>query len=170
MHITRETELPADAQRLARLASHLGHNHLDRLISEFEAGINRFDRPGEALFVIRGGDRSLIGVGGLNIDPYYPQSPPGRVRRLFIHPSHRRKGVGSVLMRSIEAYASHYFTLLQLFTSSATADAFYTSLGYDRVHDRFKVSHAKRLGAQGCIAEGCIKMSTHRSKEGNKRG
>jgi GNAT superfamily N-acetyltransferase len=146
VNVFQAIELPSGIHDLACLARDSGHHHLDRLITEFETGANRFDKPGEALFAVHDDTQSLVGVGGINIDPYDALSV-GRVRRLYVHSHHQRSGIGSLLMRTIEAHASKHFSVLQLFTSSPAADAFYSSLGYDQVRDRTKVSHAKRLSA-----------------------
>src|SRR5215510_16264793 len=45
-----------------------GSRFVRRIVDEWAAGTNRFDRPGEALFTARLGDRR-IGVCGLNVDP-----------------------------------------------------------------------------------------------------
>src|SRR2546423_527345 len=49
-----------------------GLRFVRRLADEWTSGANRFDRPGEALFLARSGD-DVIGVCGLNIDPYAAQ-------------------------------------------------------------------------------------------------
>jgi hypothetical protein len=44
---------------------------IDRLVTEYATGINCFDRPGEVLFGMFE-DQRLVGIGGLNCDPYHP--------------------------------------------------------------------------------------------------
>src|SRR5262249_51280807 len=54
-----------------------------RLTEEWASGVNRFDRPGEILF---GAfiDGRLVGVCGLNVDPYAGNERVGRVRHLSL--------------------------------------------------------------------------------------
>src|SRR6266536_5947889 len=58
--------------RLAPLAAEAdaaGFRALARLVDDWDAGRNRFDRPGEALFIATDGG-AVVGVCGLNIEPY----------------------------------------------------------------------------------------------------
>ena len=74
-----------------------------RLVDEWRDGSNRFDRPGEAVFGAWVEGR-LVGVCGLNIDPYVRDERMGRVRHLYVLTACRRHGVGRLLMaRVIEA-------------------------------------------------------------------
>ena len=79
-------DLLADSERLeSRIVR--------RLVDEWGSGANRFDRPGEALFGARGAGR-LLGVCGLNVDPYAGDDRVGRVRHLYVQSTSRRQGVG----------------------------------------------------------------------------
>ena len=71
-----------------------------RLVDEWETGANRFDRPGEGLF---GAwlDGQLVGVCGLNIDPYAGNEHTGRVRHLYVLAAFRRRGIGRRLVLQI---------------------------------------------------------------------
>lgn len=141
MRICRIFELPESAPLLAAIAHCDGHSNVERLISEFNSGTNRFDQVGEGLFAAIDTDE-LVGIGGVNVDPY-AERRIARVRRLYVHPDHRRFGVASALMREIEALARSHFPGIQLFTSSSEAGSFYERLGYHAVADQHKVSHAK---------------------------
>ena len=68
--IARVTDLSRD--RLAVLLAESeasGYRFVRRLVNEWERGVNRFTRPGEALFAAESGGQ-VVGVCGLNIDPY----------------------------------------------------------------------------------------------------
>jgi GNAT superfamily N-acetyltransferase len=117
-----------------------------RLIDDHFAGRNRFSKRGECLYVVRNRG-AVIAVGGLNIDPYYNSPSLGRIRHLYVHPSFRRTGVGRRLMERIESDGEQYFQSFQLFTTSKAAGRFYEALSYAPVTDRWKVSHAKPVGA-----------------------
>ena len=81
MRIARIARLPDDIARLADLAAREGHQHLKRLVEEFDSGVNRFQSPGEGLFEVRDSAQTLVAIGGLNIDPYTPGQNAGRLRR-----------------------------------------------------------------------------------------
>jgi len=70
-----------------------GLRFVRRLADEWASGANRFDRPGEALFVARD-DGRVLGVGGLNLDPYAAEATVGRVRHLYVLRAYRRLGFG----------------------------------------------------------------------------
>jgi len=141
-----DNSLPIGLERLAAAASGEAFRMVDRLILDHDDGSNTFSRPGESLWFVRHHER-VIAVGGINIDPYYEIPTLGRIRHLYVHPDFRRCGVGTRLMRSIEASGAQHFQSFQLFTANEDASRFYESLGYLPVNDRWKVSHEKRVAA-----------------------
>lgn len=150
LEIIRLDELPDTISALADLARADDFLAFDRLVLDFENGSNAFDRPGEALFGAFFSGQ-LIGVGGLNIDPYEPGPGLGRVRRMFIDPAHRGRGIGRALIGAIEAHAAQHFVQLQLFTDSVDATRFYETLGYRPIAGRDKISHVKQIGSAGDV-------------------
>jgi GNAT superfamily N-acetyltransferase len=102
---------------------------LTRLREEWKAGVNRFDDPGEVLYGAFLGDR-LAGVGGLNVDPYVCDVRIGRVRRLYVAPDLRRRGIGRRLVEAIIHAARGLFDELRLRTDSTPAARFYEALGF----------------------------------------
>lgn len=149
MEIRRLAELPEGVGELAERAAAEGHQNISTLVSEFLSGSNRFQAPGEALFAAFDSDR-LIGIGGLNRDPYESAEVVARVRRLYVLPAARRQGVASLLMKAIEDHAAQHFRRIQLYTSSAEAGSFYVGLGYRKVSEKRKVSHEKRFAMRAC--------------------
>ena len=145
LSVTRLTELPEGVAALAEVAHAVGFFMLDKLIANFRSGDNAFDRPGETLF---GAEQSgeFVGIGGLNVDPYFNDSQLGRVRHLYVHPSARKTGVGRMITEAIEAHAAGRFDKLQLFTPTEDASEFYEALGCLVVSGVEKVSHAKVVG------------------------
>jgi ribosomal protein S18 acetylase RimI-like enzyme len=128
--IERLRELPAD--RVAPLITESeqgGLRFVRRLAEEWATGRNRFDRPGEALFGALV-DRHLVGVCGLNIDPYAGEPRVGRVRHLYVLITHRRLGVGRQLLGAVVAAASGPFATLRLRTANPEAVRLYESLGF----------------------------------------
>jgi len=142
-----EASLPDGIDELARSARNEGFRFLDRLIGDHRSGDNRFARLGEVLLAIRENGR-LIAIGGLNIDPFDRSGTTGRLRRLYVDPTCRGRGVGKALAHALENVAVQHFDRLRLFTDHANAARFYRSLGYSEVALDAKVSHHKVLRAQ----------------------
>lgn len=122
-----------------------GYSFLQRTIDDWYSGANKFDRPGEKLWGLFIG-KDLIGVGGLNIDPYTLTPKVGRVRHLYVREAHRRAGYATLIMNKILKEACYNFTILRLFTDNAGASAFYEKLGFQRTGE-YKVSHFITLPA-----------------------
>jgi GNAT superfamily N-acetyltransferase len=128
--VERLTDLPPDAlAALVAESERAGWRFVRRLSDEWAAGANRFDRPGEVLFATRV-DGRLVGVCGLNVDPYAADEAVGRVRRLYVLAEFRRIGVGRRLVRAVVAAARGRFGSLRLRTESREAAAFYERLGF----------------------------------------
>ena len=112
--VVRVAELSRD--RLSALLAEgeaSGYRFLRRLIDEWEGGVSRFSRTGEALFAAGTGGR-LVGVCGLSIDPYLDDPRVGRVRNVYVLAEHRRRGVGRRLVEAAIASAAGHFDLLRL--------------------------------------------------------
>jgi GNAT superfamily N-acetyltransferase len=124
-------------------ASGEGFQFLDRLIGDWETGANRFDQPGECLLGAWS-EAELVGVAGLNRDPYIEGSRIGRIRHLYVRRSARRSGVGSALLQRLLNDASSTFDLVRVRTDTCEAAAFYLRHGFLPVADEF-ASHVKSL-------------------------
>ncbi|MEM8484626.1 MAG: GNAT family N-acetyltransferase [Bacteroidota bacterium] len=144
INVSQERVLPNQIDELVMLALTEGFRNVLRLQNEFVSGANRFNKPGEALFVARSGGQ-LAGIVGLNVDPYASSGEVGRIRRLFVHPGFRRKGVASRLVDAIETAAGGQFHKLRLYTDAKGARVFYEKRGYSVVSGQQKVSHQKML-------------------------
>ena len=134
--IERVSGAPTD--RLAALlaeSEQQGFRFVRRLVEEWESGANRFDRPGEALFVARVGD-DVVGVCGLSVDPYADDPRIGRVRRLYVLVPHRRSGIGEQLVADVLDAARGRFERLHVRTTNATAARLYERLGFRRTAAR----------------------------------
>lgn len=130
-----------DALRME--AADEGFRLLDRLVRDWKAGANRFDQPGECLL---GAwlEAELIGVGGLNRDPYVEGSGIGRIRHLYVRGSARGSGVGSALLQRLLNEASSTFYLVRVRTYTREAAAFYLRHGFLPIADEF-ASHVRSL-------------------------
>ena len=118
--------------QLVELSIAEGFNFLKRLIADWSNGENRFDAIGEGLYKVIEGNK-IIGVGGLNKHPYTDENDVGRLRRFYIHPKFRRKGIGKKLIQKIISEHRQYYTKLTLRTDNIEAAKFYEALGFERV-------------------------------------
>jgi ribosomal protein S18 acetylase RimI-like enzyme len=105
---------------------------LVRLEQDWLGGTNRFDRPGEILLSASEGSR-LLGVCGLNVDPYENDPTVGRVRHLYVLPADRRRGVGGLLVRRITAESRGAFRRLTVRTDNEIAARFYLAMGFTAI-------------------------------------
>lgn len=123
-----------------------GFGMITRLREEWQSGANRFVREGEVLLGAFRENR-LLGIGGLNRDPYINDPRVGRLRHLYVMKDERRAGIGSSLVERILWHATANFDSVRLWTDRAAL--FYDHLGFDRV-DGLKVTHVyfvRPLGA-----------------------
>lgn len=117
---------------------------VQRLIKEWVTKTNCFDEKGEVLLMAKD-DSKMIGLCGLNIDPYCGVSGLGRVRHLYILSSKRRQGVGTLLIKHIVKQAQQNFDLLNLRTNNPEADRFYLARGFQRSYERPECTHILKL-------------------------
>lgn len=108
-----------------------GWRFLRRLAEEWASGANRFHRPGEALFAALMEGR-VIGVCGLNVDPYAAAQRVGRVRHLYVLSACRGLGVGRQLVAAVIEAARGRFDDLRLRTENPAAAQLYERLGFRR--------------------------------------
>src|SRR5262249_24547026 len=126
-------------------------------------GRNRFDRPGEACFVARAMRRvaraerqtpprakiddagQVIGVCGLNTDPYSAVPRVGRVRHLYVLVAYRNAGVGQRLGGAVIAAARGPFDTLRLRTSNPAAARLYERVGFRPCADVPDCTHVMEL-------------------------
>jgi GNAT superfamily N-acetyltransferase len=144
VNIERIYAPPSQLESLLVTARAEGVHALDRFLADWESGSNRFEEPGELLLAARI-DSMLVGLCGLNVDPYSPGARIGRLRHLYVQPSARRSGVGSALVHAIVDYARFHFDVLQLRTDRADAREFYRALGFAAVSADEFVTHRRLL-------------------------
>ncbi len=133
-----ESLAPLEAESIAE-----GFSMVSRLRTEWEAGLNRFDKAGEILLgVFRGAD--LIATGGLNIDPYLADPSVGRIRHVYVLAAERETGTGRAIVERLLAHASDHFGAVRLWTGRASL--FYDRLGFTRT-DADKATHVCAFGA-----------------------
>ena len=121
-----------------------GFNFLLKLINEYKNEINTFNKTVECLYGIFQGE-NLIGIGGLNVDPYTENNKIGRLRRFYISKDYRRTGLGNLLLNRLLSHAEKNFQIVVLHTDTKQGNAFYLANGFVR-GDMYKgSSHYKIL-------------------------
>jgi GNAT superfamily N-acetyltransferase len=126
----RKIELPEPGiKELRSEALGEGYNFVERLIEECATGTNRYDRPGETLLgcfddEVDGG--ILVAVGGLNIDPFANDPSVGRVRRVYVRPAWRKRGIGPALVERSRGQ----FRRVRLRAENADAGRIYERMGF----------------------------------------
>ncbi|CCV15857.1 GNAT family N-acetyltransferase [Mesorhizobium sp. STM 4661] len=133
--------------RLKEESRQEGYWMLVRLADGWASGRNIFRKRGEVLFGAWHGDE-LVGVCGLNIDPYFDDRGQGRVRHLFVSAPHRRKGVGRMLVETVIDRARDYFAVLNT-RAPKEAFGFYEGLGFKRMEGEEFVTHRVAFGTGG---------------------
>lgn len=145
LEIERLGELRAEALGpLVAESERAGLRFVRRLVDEWASGRNRFDQPGEACFAARLGGQ-VVGVCGLNVDPYAATPGVGRVRHLYVLTAYRKRGVGERLVREVIAAAWGRFGVLRLRTQNPPAARLYERLGFRRCTDAPDCTHLMEL-------------------------
>lgn len=138
--------LPQEIADLENEARREGHLHITRLIGDWSVGVVRFEGDGERLlgaYVAEG----LAGIGGMTIEP--AMSGALRMRRFYIRPAMRRRGIGRILALSLLDHARPCCSIVTVHAGNDAAAEFWESLGFQpRERDRY--SHVLELDGSGC--------------------
>lgn len=150
-HMTRPAIFPLlrpDLELGALLAEseQAGLQLVRRLVEEWASGANRFDRPGEKLFGAWVDER-VVGVCGLNVDPYTAEERVGRVRHLYVLSAFRRRGVGRRLMAEVIEAARGPFVALRLRTRNPEAARLYEAIGFQPSGRSADCTHVMELAS-----------------------
>lgn len=122
-----------DLRELEASAAAEGHLFVARTRHDWESSVNRFDRTGE-VFVLAIEENRVIGMCGVNKDPYVDDPAVGRLRHLYVDPDQRRSGIASNLVVECLITARSSFERIRLRTSNPTAAALYLSLGFATIN------------------------------------
>lgn len=129
INITRVEELSHwNLDALFTESQQEGYRMVTKLLREYESGKNRFNQDGEVLYVATIQDE-VVGVCGLNKDPYNDKEGIGRLRHLYVLSKYRNLGIAHQLLEQIKKMATS-FTVMTLRTSNPVADRFYTRNGF----------------------------------------
>jgi GNAT superfamily N-acetyltransferase len=123
-------ELPVPGiELLAAEAREEGYDFIETLVEQWANAENRFDAPGEGLLGhLR--DGLLVAVGGLSVDPFAARPDMGRIRRVYVRPAWRNKGVGRALVSALVDRARTHFSCVRLRAENAKAARLYESMGF----------------------------------------
>ncbi len=136
-----EDGLPEGFEALRREAAAEGFRHVERLAVGYASGAMRFDGEGEALFgaVV---DGELAAVGGVTRDEENPGLDARRMRRLYVRPAYRRRGVGRALAGAMIQQAMAAAPLATVNAGTPDAPAFWEAMGFAPAHAGGRVTHA----------------------------
>ena len=138
----RPIRLPlAEFAPLQEDADRDGAAFIERLVAEWATGANRFDRPGERLLGAFTGE-TLVGIGGLNRDPYGSEEGTGRLRHLYVMTACRGRGIGSMLVDRLLVGSERHFARIRL--RSRDAGRFYLRHGFQQTAEP-NATHVRRL-------------------------
>ncbi|KAF5880604.1 MULTISPECIES: GNAT family N-acetyltransferase [Rhizobium] len=119
--------LPQEIADLESEARREGHRHVARLIDEWSIGDNRFQRDGERLLGAYVDD-ALVGIGGMTVET--AMSGALRMRRFYIHPAMRGRGIGRVLALALLDHARSFCIVVTVHAGNDGAARFWESLGF----------------------------------------
>jgi ribosomal protein S18 acetylase RimI-like enzyme len=108
-----------------------GFLFIERLCKEWQNGKNRFAAPGEKLYGCMD-QAALVAIGGLTRDPFDDRSGIGRIRRVYVRPAWRNRGIGEALVHTLVESARTSFTALHLRTDNPAAARLYERIGFSR--------------------------------------
>ncbi|MGO7541016.1 GNAT family N-acetyltransferase [Rhizobium ruizarguesonis] len=133
--------LPQEIAGLESEARREGYRHVARLIDEWSAGNIRFEHHGERLLGAYVDD-ALIGIGGMTVDS--AMSAALRMRRFYIRPAMRGRGIGRMLALALLDHARSCCSIVNVHAGNDAAARFWESLGF-QPHGRDGHSHLLAL-------------------------
>ena len=126
-------ELPVTGMELLRAEARTeNYDFIETLFEHWVDGTNRFSAPGEILCGCFEED-VLVAVGGLTIDRFVPsvgKPDTARLRRVYVRPAWRNKGIGRALVETLITEARKTFTCVRLRAESDQAARLYEKLGF----------------------------------------
>jgi GNAT superfamily N-acetyltransferase len=131
----QKIELPLPGmESLQSEANAEGYDFVETLVEQWASAENRFEGPGEILcgHLDRG---LLVAVGGLNRDPFAGRPDVGRIRRVYVRPAWRNKGIGRALVLSLVEQARTHFRCVRLRAENAEAARLYERIGFAPIVD-----------------------------------
>ncbi len=122
-----ESQLPDDLATLQAAAQAERFHAVARLLDEWTRGVQRFDQSGECLMIARH-RTTLVAIGGRTLEPALPGAV--RMRRFYVHPDHRRQGIGRALALALLAEPQARATIVTVNAATELAPHFWEALGF----------------------------------------
>lgn len=120
-----------------------GVGNVGRLQEDWESAAERFQKPGEILLAGFDGE-ALVAIGGLTGEPD-PTVHALRLRRLYVRPAWRKRGIGRALAESLMDHGFGYVDLLTLNAGVPGASGFWETLGFVPVEHETRTHEHSRL-------------------------
>lgn len=133
--------MPDGLVGLAEEAEHEGIRVVSAVVGQWVDGVQRFDGPGEAIVAATSVD-GVIGIGALSACPHLAGAL--RVRRFYVAPRWRRRGVARALATELISNGfGHVDTITCNAQASAAAPPFWESMGFVPA-DTAGITHVRR--------------------------
>lgn len=113
-----------------------GFKFISRLKNDWLNKTNRFDKANENLYEISL-NNVIIGIGGINKNPYNENGNVGRLRHFYLLPNYRRKGIGRKFIQFILKESRMKYDKISLRTDTEVASKFYESLGFKKINSKY---------------------------------
>ncbi|TAU45467.1 N-acetyltransferase (plasmid) [Rhizobium leguminosarum] len=140
--VRRIVELPDHFCQFLVEAAAEGFDTMSVLQDEWRDGSNRFERPGEILALATIRDE-IAGIGGITQDFVDPSWL--RMRRFYVRPTYRRRGVGRRIALYVLEHAEPFERQIALYADGPEAEAFWPTLRFDPI-ERENTTHVFRRG------------------------
>lgn len=127
VEVRRIFELPDHFDQFLSEAASEGFDNMSVLQDEWRDGFNRFERPGEIL-ALATIDGEMAGIGGITQD--FVDSSWLRMRRFYVRPAYRRRGVGRKIALHVLEHARPFNRQIALYAGGPEAEAFWPTLGF----------------------------------------
>ncbi|MDZ4374430.1 MAG: GNAT family N-acetyltransferase [Phenylobacterium sp.] len=124
--------LPEGFAYLRSEADAEGFRAMSRLAAEWAATPEMF----ACLLAAPDGMSGLDGIGGLTLEPEPAGQAAMRMRRLYVRPGARRRGVGRTLVNALLQEALDGVSLVTINAGGTLAPAFWEALGFEPVEGR----------------------------------
>lgn len=135
--VRRIVELPDHFDQFLVEAAAEGFDTMSVLQDEWRDGSNRFERPGEILALATIHDE-IAGIGGITQD--FVDSSWLRMRRFYVRPAYRRRGVGRQIALYVLEHAKPFDRQIALHADGPEAEAFWPTLGFGPI-ERENTTH-----------------------------
>lgn len=122
-----DRSLPLEMDQVRTAAQNEAYRFIDRLVDDWANGTNRFSEQSERLLIARY-DGRLVGGGGITIEPAL--SGALRMRRFYVLPSYRKRGIGRHLVEALLDPAHRAGVAITVNAATDLAPAFWVALGF----------------------------------------